>query len=266
VIATLRPDSLKGYTIGDPLYQTHRNSEWRLDDERNVYPFYEKMLKAGLHTLCIHKGLLPADYLTSMSDLWRYATVWDVGKAARDWPQINFVIYHSAMRPFIELPDRELAQFEATGRFDWVSDLADIPAKFGVRNVYAELGTCFEHLRDASEARGRNARHADPRHGRGSADLGHRLCLVGFAAVADRGVEAARNPRGYAEAAWLLAARCCRRAGEVRDLCGQCGAAVRARADGGESSADVDRIVAMRDEHVATGGLRSNLRYGYVAA
>ena len=67
--------------------------------------------------------------MTSWPDLWQYATVWDVGKAARDWPQINFVIYHSAMRPFIELPDRELAQFEATGRFDWVSDLADIPAQ-----------------------------------------------------------------------------------------------------------------------------------------
>ncbi len=47
------------------------------------------------------------------------------------------------MRPFIELPDRELAQFEATGRFDWVSDLADIPRRFGVNNVYGELGTCF---------------------------------------------------------------------------------------------------------------------------
>jgi predicted TIM-barrel fold metal-dependent hydrolase len=143
VLETLKPQSLKGYTIGDPLYQTKKKSNWRLDDERNVYPLYEKMLKAGVTTLCVHKGLMPADYQTSWPDLWQYATVWDAGKAARDWPQINFVIYHSAMRPFIELPDRELAQFEATGRFDWVSDLADIPRKFSVRNVYGELGTCF---------------------------------------------------------------------------------------------------------------------------
>jgi hypothetical protein len=33
-----------------------------------------------------------------------------------------------------------------------------------------------------------------------------------------------------------------------------------------KAALDVDRIVAMRKEHVATGGLRSNLRYGYVAA
>jgi hypothetical protein len=79
VISDLKPDSLKGYTIGDPLYQTGRKTQWRLDDEKNVYPLYEKMLKAGINTLCIHKGLLPADYLTSMPELWRYATVWDVG-------------------------------------------------------------------------------------------------------------------------------------------------------------------------------------------
>jgi hypothetical protein len=114
-----------------------------MDDEKLVYPLYEAMLKRGINTICIHKGLMPADYMTSWADMWQYATVWDVGKAAKDWPQINFVIYHSAMRPFLELPDRELAQFEKTGRFDWVSDLADIPAKFGVNNVYGELGACF---------------------------------------------------------------------------------------------------------------------------
>ena len=67
----------------------------------------------------------------------------DLGKAAKDWPDINFVIYHSALRPFIELPDGPMQEFDATGRIDWVTDLAEIPAKFGVSNVYAELGTCF---------------------------------------------------------------------------------------------------------------------------
>ena len=143
VMTDLKPDSIKGYTIGDPIYQTKKKTNWRLDDEKLVYPLYESMLKHGINTICIHKGLMPADYMTSWADMWQYATVWDVGKAAKDWPQINFVIYHSAMRPFLELPDRELAQFEKTGRFDWVSDLADIPAKFGVKNVYGELGACF---------------------------------------------------------------------------------------------------------------------------
>ena len=51
-----------------------------------MYPFYEKSLKAGINTVCIHKGLLPADYKTSMPDLWEYAKVDDLPKAAKDWP------------------------------------------------------------------------------------------------------------------------------------------------------------------------------------
>ena len=142
-IEELRVDSWKGYTIGDPLFQTMKKSQWRLDDEELVYPFYEKIIKAGITTVCIHKGLMPADYESSWEGLWENATVWDVGKAAKDWPDIDFVIYHSALRPFIELPDATLQQFENSGRIDWVTDLAEIPQKFGVSNVYAELGTCF---------------------------------------------------------------------------------------------------------------------------
>ena len=32
---------------------------------------------------------------------------------------------------------------EASGRIKWTSDLADIPAKYGVTNVYGDLGTSF---------------------------------------------------------------------------------------------------------------------------
>jgi predicted TIM-barrel fold metal-dependent hydrolase len=142
-IEELDVDSWKGYTIGDPLFQTKRQSQWRLDDEERVYPFYDKILKAGITTVCIHKGLMPADYEESWPGLWEHATVSDLGKAAKDWPDIDFVIYHSALRPFIELPDASLQQFEDSGRIDWVTDLAEIPEKFGVSNVYAELGTCF---------------------------------------------------------------------------------------------------------------------------
>jgi uncharacterized protein len=142
-IDVVRPNSWKGYTIGDPLKPATTKYPWRLDDEKLMYPFYEKIVKAGSPIVCIHKGLLPADYEKSIPEAWKYATVDDVPKAAKDWPQINFVIYHSALRPFLDPPDADLAEFERTGNISWVSDLAAIPQKYGVSNVYADIGTSF---------------------------------------------------------------------------------------------------------------------------
>ncbi|HEX9418157.1 MAG TPA: amidohydrolase, partial [Methylomirabilota bacterium] len=61
-ISTLKPDSWKGYTIGDPLFPSKVGSTWWLDDEKLMYSFYEKIAKSGITTVCIHKGLLPVDY------------------------------------------------------------------------------------------------------------------------------------------------------------------------------------------------------------
>ena len=36
-----------------------------------------------------------------------------------------------------------LAEFERTGRISWTSDLADIPAQYGVNNVYGDVGQLF---------------------------------------------------------------------------------------------------------------------------
>ena len=141
-MAELKPNSWKSYTIGDPLSPS--KYPWRLDDEKVMYPFYEKSLKAGINTICIHKGLLPPDYETSFKGVWKYATVDDVPKAAKDWPEMNFVIYHAALRPFLELPDQAWKEFEESGGYiKWASDLARIPQEHGVSNVYAELGSTF---------------------------------------------------------------------------------------------------------------------------
>src|SRR5207245_10531801 len=56
---------------------------------------------------------------------------------------MNFVIYHAALRQFLESPDDDLAEFEKTGHMLWASDLAEIPQKYGVNNVYGEVGTAF---------------------------------------------------------------------------------------------------------------------------
>ena len=77
-IEVYKPDSWKRYTIGDPLAPS--KYPWRLDDEQVMYPFYEKAVKAGITTLCIHKGLLPPDYEKSFAGVWEYATA---GTSAR---------------------------------------------------------------------------------------------------------------------------------------------------------------------------------------
>jgi predicted TIM-barrel fold metal-dependent hydrolase len=143
-IASVRPTSWKGYTIGDPLSPQTTKYPWRLDDAELMGPFYDKIAKSGITTVCIHKGLMPKDYETSIpGGAWRYANADDVGPAAKQFPQIDFVIYHSALRAFLEDPQSELAKFEQTGTIDWVSDLARIPEKFGVNNVHCDLGTSF---------------------------------------------------------------------------------------------------------------------------
>jgi hypothetical protein len=98
-ITELKPVSWKSYTIGDPFGPS--KYAWRLDDEKLMYPFYEKAIKSGINTICIHKGLMPRDYEKAFAGTWENATVADVGQAAKDWPKMNFVIYHAALRPWL---------------------------------------------------------------------------------------------------------------------------------------------------------------------
>src|SRR5262249_44792421 len=128
-----------GYAVGDPLCES--KYPWRMDDENAAYPAFEKALKYNIRNICVHKGLLPAiDY--SALGTWRYAMVEDLAGAARGFPQLNFIIYHAGFRPLLDA-STAVAEYRETGRIPWVTDLAEIPAKHGVTNVYAELGTTF---------------------------------------------------------------------------------------------------------------------------
>jgi uncharacterized protein len=143
-LTDLKPDSMKGYTIGDNTNKHLSKHPWRLDDEKLLYPAYEKFLKAGIKNVCVHKGLFPPAVEEKFPHLLAYSDVRDVGKAAKDWPQINFIIYHSAYRwAGGGKPEDAWAQFQKTGRIEWVSDLAEIPEKYGVKNVYGDLGQIF---------------------------------------------------------------------------------------------------------------------------
>lgn len=150
---TLKPDGWKGYTIGEAFSPSRYR--WRMDDESLAYQGYGKMLKAGLVNVCVHKGLVPDNVEEVLPGAEPFARVDDVAKAARDWPDLNFVIYHAGYRTAPYPSEADVRKFEATGRIDWVSDLAEMPARLGVSNIYADIGasfafTCITHPRLAA--------------------------------------------------------------------------------------------------------------------
>src|ERR1700716_3346646 len=89
--ARLKPDAWKGYTIGDNTNKHLSKHPWRLDDEKLVYPFYEKLVKwskqypdrPGLKNVCVHKGLFSPAVEKQFPHLVGYSHVGDVGKAAK---------------------------------------------------------------------------------------------------------------------------------------------------------------------------------------
>jgi len=260
----LKPDSFKGYTIGDNTHKNLSKHPWRMDDDTLVYPFYDKLVKAGHDKVCVHKGLFPPSVEQQFPHLLAHSDVRDVGKAARDWPQINFIVYHGGYR-FAgggKVEDA-WAQFEKTGRIEWVTDLAEIPSKYGVTNVYADVGQLFAQ-----------STIADPRVS--AAMMGQLVHGLGADHVV-WGTDAiwTGSPQWQIEAL--------RRLEIPEDMQKKYGFAPLGPADGpvksailGETNARLckyerraalatDGIARLRAEYEAAGAARSNLRYGYVA-
>jgi predicted TIM-barrel fold metal-dependent hydrolase len=262
-IAELKPDSFKGYTVGDNTNKQLARHPWHLDDEKLLYPFYEKLVKAGLVNVCVHKGLYPPATTKAFPHLVQYADVRDVGKAAKDWPQLNFIIYHSAFRFTGGAYKVGWEQFEQTGRIDWVNDLADIPAKYGVKNVYGDLGQIFAQ-----------STVAEPR-----------LCAA-MMGILCKGLGSDHVVWGT-DAVWTGAPQwqieALRRLEIPEDMQKKYGFAPLGAADGpvkraifGENSARLykydrraelatDRIALAKQDYEEQGPWRTNRRYGYVA-
>jgi len=264
-IALHKPDSWKGYTVGDPLTMAPQHF-WRLDDEDLVYPFYEKARKAGIRTICVHKGLVPHEVALRRPEAWQAASVVDVGRAARDWPDLTFVIYHAGLHAGVLDTAAAAARFDKTGYIPWVSDLAQIPEKFGVSNVYGEVGTSF-----------------------GSTIITHPRLAAGLLGTLIKGMGADHVLWGtdavfYGSPQWQIEAL--RRMEIPLDMqeshdFAPLGAAAdspvknaifglnAARLYGLELAADYrpfdgDTAAAIRAGYRAGGGMRSNLRYGFV--
>jgi predicted TIM-barrel fold metal-dependent hydrolase len=153
-IEVLQPDAWKGYNITfaakvdlDP---DSPMQQWRLDDEAVAYPTYERIsqhqaahqqTQPGFGNICVHKGLAPVP-----PDTPEQGNPTDIPKAATDWPNLNFIIYHSAIQPLIFMFDalqeiRSGVLRNGVPDIRWTTQFAQLAQPFP--NVYAELGTTF---------------------------------------------------------------------------------------------------------------------------
>jgi uncharacterized protein len=159
-VEQLEPDCWKGYTIAtaaktdnDPNSDMKR---WRLDDPEVAYPTYERLdhyarkdrgrllrKHPGFRNLSIHKGLSTNEPEPGRAE---FGHPRDIPKAAADWPQFNFIIYHSCIKPSFwvlnALNDvKSGVTREGVPDIKWVTEMAVQARPY--KNVYAEIGTTF---------------------------------------------------------------------------------------------------------------------------
>lgn len=119
-----------GYWLDDPLYGI---------------PFIEKARELGVKVICIHKGL-PLFRLKP-----EYGTCRDVGPAAKRYPDVSFIIYHSGYDP-----KRPEGPYDPAHPASGVDTLIKSLQDSGIgpnSNVYAELGSTWRLvMRDPDQA------------------------------------------------------------------------------------------------------------------
>jgi hypothetical protein len=115
-----------------------------LDDEDSGIPFLEKARQLGVKIVAVHKGL------PFGQQSYEHSTCADIGRVARRYPDISFLVYHSGfVAGTAEGPyDPE--------RSDGVDSLVTSLRDNGIApnsNVYAELGSTWRYLlRDPDSA------------------------------------------------------------------------------------------------------------------
>jgi predicted TIM-barrel fold metal-dependent hydrolase len=126
--ATLKVDAWKGYTGAAP---KGFDRGWFADDEKIAYPMLERARKLGVKRVCLHKGL-------PLGPVADYNHPRDMIKAARDFPDIDFILYHAGL---LTVPRT------ASADVPWTTEFCQMAKKeAGLKNIYMELGSTFGQL------------------------------------------------------------------------------------------------------------------------
>jgi uncharacterized protein len=145
--AQLRPAGWKTYTLWGPPTKASPTGGWFLDDEEIGFPFLERVRALGPKVVASHKGISGAIPEASLPA----ASPRDIGPAAKAFPDITFVVYHSG---YERDPNGEESAYSPNGL--GVDRLVKSVTDAGIGpegNVYAELGsTWFLMLRRPREA------------------------------------------------------------------------------------------------------------------
>jgi predicted TIM-barrel fold metal-dependent hydrolase len=129
----LKVDAWKCYTGAPP---KGFDEGWWMDDEKVAYPMLEKAKTLGVPRVCVHKGL-------PLGPVEDYNHPRDLIKAAKDFPDIAFLVYHSGFRSAKGLE----INFARTGQIPWVSEFCRMKrAEPQIGNIYMELGSTFAQL------------------------------------------------------------------------------------------------------------------------
>jgi len=130
---TLKVDAWKCYTGACP---KGFDQGWRMDDERIAYPMLEQARKLNVKRICVHKGL-------PLGPVPDYNHPRDLIKAAKDFPDLSFVVYHAGFRSTVSVEE----VFLKTGEIPWTTELCRLKQQEpGLTNLYMELGSTFAQL------------------------------------------------------------------------------------------------------------------------
>jgi len=127
--ATLKVDAWKAYTGAPPKGFDHG---WFVDDEKISYPMLEKARALGVRRLCVHKGL-------PLGPVEDYNHPRDLIRAATDFPDIDFLVYHSGLL--------SVGATSQAAEVPWTTEFCQMKQQApGLTNLYMELGSTFGQL------------------------------------------------------------------------------------------------------------------------